>query len=157
MNSAHLGIALDGDGDRCILVDERGALVGGDAIAYLFWCAPAMVWLTFCGGVVLTALFSRYSHRMGRLYAADLLGAGAGSLACLGLMKLGSPPLAFVAGLVPVAAALLPYQRELPRRDPQRGCRPPRTLPTAPRSTRAAPSGPRRSPRMSRYRPLGCA
>lgn len=95
-------------------------LVGGDAIAYLFWCAPAMVWLTFCGGVVLTALFSRYSHRMGRLYAADLLGAGAGSLACLGLMKFGSPPLAFVAGLVPVVAALLPYQRTLSRGDGQR-------------------------------------
>jgi phosphoglucosamine mutase len=29
---AHLGIALDGDGDRCILVDERGARVDGDAI-----------------------------------------------------------------------------------------------------------------------------
>lgn len=29
---AHLGIALDGDGDRCILVDERGQLVHGDGI-----------------------------------------------------------------------------------------------------------------------------
>ncbi len=31
-HKAHLGIALDGDGDRCILVDERGALVNGDGI-----------------------------------------------------------------------------------------------------------------------------
>jgi phosphoglucosamine mutase len=29
---AQLGIALDGDGDRCILVDERGQLVHGDGI-----------------------------------------------------------------------------------------------------------------------------
>ena len=29
---AQLGIALDGDGDRCLLVDERGQLVDGDAI-----------------------------------------------------------------------------------------------------------------------------
>jgi phosphoglucosamine mutase len=35
LNSADLGIALDGDGDRCLLVDERGALVNGDAILTL--------------------------------------------------------------------------------------------------------------------------
>ena len=35
MNSADLGIALDGDGDRCILVDEHGSLVEGDAILTL--------------------------------------------------------------------------------------------------------------------------
>lgn len=95
-------------------------LVGSDAIAYLFWCAPAMVWLTFCGGVVLAALFSRHSQHMGRLYAADLLGAGVGSLACLGLMKFASPPLAFVAGLLPVGAALLAYHRALEPGDRQR-------------------------------------
>ncbi len=32
---AELGIALDGDGDRCLLVDEKGQLVGGDAILML--------------------------------------------------------------------------------------------------------------------------
>jgi phosphoglucosamine mutase len=32
---ARLGIALDGDGDRCLLVDERGALVDGDGILAL--------------------------------------------------------------------------------------------------------------------------
>lgn len=29
---AHVGVALDGDADRCLLVDERGALVDGDQI-----------------------------------------------------------------------------------------------------------------------------
>ncbi len=32
LNSADLGVALDGDGDRCLLVDGRGRLVDGDGI-----------------------------------------------------------------------------------------------------------------------------
>ncbi len=32
---ARMGVALDGDGDRCILVDERGGLVDGDGILAL--------------------------------------------------------------------------------------------------------------------------
>jgi spermidine synthase len=83
----------------------RTKLLGTDAIAYLAWCAPIMVWLNFCGGVVLTTLFSRYSERMGRLYAADLAGAAAGALACVALMKFLSPPAAFVAGVIPLAVA----------------------------------------------------
>jgi phosphoglucosamine mutase len=34
-HSAHLGIALDGDGDRCILADEHGEIVNGDGILAL--------------------------------------------------------------------------------------------------------------------------
>ncbi len=83
----------------------RTKLLGTDAIAYLLWCAPLMVWLNFCGGVVLTTLFSRFSERMGRLYAADLAGAATGALACVALMKFFSPPAAFVAGVVPLAIA----------------------------------------------------
>lgn len=32
---ASMGIALDGDGDRCVLVDEQGALVDGDQLLYV--------------------------------------------------------------------------------------------------------------------------
>jgi phosphoglucosamine mutase len=32
---AAMGIALDGDGDRCVLVDERGELVDGDQLLYV--------------------------------------------------------------------------------------------------------------------------
>lgn len=32
---AHVGIALDGDGDRLVMVDERGSLVDGDQLLYV--------------------------------------------------------------------------------------------------------------------------
>jgi len=32
---AHVGLALDGDGDRVVMVDERGALVDGDQLVYI--------------------------------------------------------------------------------------------------------------------------
>src|SRR5690606_2304041 len=32
---AHVGIALDGDGDRVVMVDERGNLVDGDQLLYV--------------------------------------------------------------------------------------------------------------------------
>ncbi len=38
---AHIGIAFDGDGDRCILVDEKGNIVDGDHILAI--CATAMI------------------------------------------------------------------------------------------------------------------
>ncbi len=33
--SCHAGLLVDGDGDRCRLIDERGAVVDGDALAWL--------------------------------------------------------------------------------------------------------------------------
>jgi phosphoglucosamine mutase len=32
---AHVGIALDGDGDRVVMVDERGEIVDGDGVLYI--------------------------------------------------------------------------------------------------------------------------
>jgi spermidine synthase len=96
----------------------RSKLLGADATVYLAWCAPVMVWANFCGGVVLTRLFSAYSQRMGLVYAFDLLGAGAGSLGAIGIMKYGSPPAAFVAAgaLAALAALVHPTPRIASRR-----------------------------------------
>ena len=38
-NGADIGIALDGDGDRVILVDHKGEIVDGDEILYIIACA----------------------------------------------------------------------------------------------------------------------
>jgi phosphoglucosamine mutase len=35
---AHVGFALDGDGDRVVMVDERGSLVDGDQLLYVLAC-----------------------------------------------------------------------------------------------------------------------
>lgn len=35
---AHVGLALDGDGDRVVMVDERGNLVDGDQLLYILSC-----------------------------------------------------------------------------------------------------------------------
>jgi phosphoglucosamine mutase len=40
-HDAHLGIALDGDGDRCVLCDEHGNVVDGDAVMAL--CGTRML------------------------------------------------------------------------------------------------------------------
>jgi phosphoglucosamine mutase len=35
---AHVGMALDGDGDRIVMVDERGNLIDGDQLLYILAC-----------------------------------------------------------------------------------------------------------------------
>jgi phosphoglucosamine mutase len=41
LHDAHLGIALDGDADRCVLCDENGNIIDGDAVMAL--CATRML------------------------------------------------------------------------------------------------------------------
>jgi len=60
---AQVGVALDGDGDRCVFVDERGALVHGDGI--LTVCARHAMQRCELPGerVVATVMSNRGLHR----------------------------------------------------------------------------------------------
>jgi phosphoglucosamine mutase len=59
-HGAQLGIALDGDADRCILVDERGAVVDGDHIM-----AIAALALAAAGGLRRDTLVSTVMSNLG--------------------------------------------------------------------------------------------
>jgi phosphoglucosamine mutase len=66
---ADVGIALDGDGDRCLLVDEKGNLVDGDALLAL--AARDMVERrTLRGGAVVATVMSN----LGLEHAVERLG-----------------------------------------------------------------------------------
>jgi phosphoglucosamine mutase len=53
--SADVGIALDGDGDRVIMVDSEGEIVDGDELLYVIALSMSMR-NRFCGGVVGTEM-----------------------------------------------------------------------------------------------------
>lgn len=62
----------------------------------------------FCGGLGISLLMTHGAARIGPLYAADLLGASAGSLAVVaGLQLLPAPLVAVAVAIVAVATALL--------------------------------------------------
>lgn len=60
---AHIGIALDGDGDRCMLVDERGEVVHGDGILTIVARAAAQQGLWRDKRVVATVMSNRGLHK----------------------------------------------------------------------------------------------
>ncbi len=60
---ASLGIALDGDADRCLLVDERGQLVDGDAIMTIIARDAADRGLWKDQRIVATVMSNRGLHR----------------------------------------------------------------------------------------------
>lgn len=73
-----LGVALDGDGDRCILVDERGALVHGDGIMTVLarW---RMANLPYADPrVVATVMSNRGLHRALREVGVGVVTVGVG-------------------------------------------------------------------------------
>ena len=47
-NGAHLGIALDGDGDRLVMVDAEGSIYDGDQLLYVI-CSPSPPARYACG------------------------------------------------------------------------------------------------------------
>lgn len=62
-HGAQLGIALDGDGDRCMLVDERGEVVHGDGILTIVARAAAQQGLWRDKRVVATVMSNRGLHK----------------------------------------------------------------------------------------------
>ena len=55
-HGAHLGLALDGDADRVVLCDEKGAMIDGDQVMALIGGSMAKSGLLKGGGVVATVM-----------------------------------------------------------------------------------------------------
>ncbi len=74
----HLGVALDGDGDRCILVDERGELVHGDGIMTIVarWRAANLPYKD--PRIVATVMSNRGLHRALREVDLGVITVGVG-------------------------------------------------------------------------------
>jgi len=58
-SGAQAGIALDGDADRCVLVDGAGRVVDGDALLLLLAREPGLVGTVMCNAALETALADR--------------------------------------------------------------------------------------------------
>lgn len=78
LHSADLGIALDGDGDRCMLVDENGALVNGDGILTLLARERAQRKRFVDPRIVATVMSNRGLHRALREVGVQVVTVGVG-------------------------------------------------------------------------------
>jgi phosphoglucosamine mutase len=78
LHSADLGIALDGDGDRCILVDEQGALVNGDGILTVLARERAARGGWSDARIVATVMSNRGLHRALREVGVGVVTVGVG-------------------------------------------------------------------------------
>ena len=58
-NGLDVGFAFDGDADRCLCVDEKGELVDGDAIMYVYGCYMKELGKLF-GNKVVTTVMSNF-------------------------------------------------------------------------------------------------
>jgi phosphoglucosamine mutase len=75
---ADLGIALDGDGDRCILVDESGGVVHGDGILTVIAGAAMAAGAWPDPRVVATVMSNKGLHRALRAVGVEVLTVGVG-------------------------------------------------------------------------------
>lgn len=76
--SAHIGIALDGDGDRCMLVDERGVLVNGDGILTILGRHAAQRGAWEDPRIVATVMSNKGLHRALRDVGVGVVTVGVG-------------------------------------------------------------------------------
>lgn len=83
---ADLGIALDGDGDRVIMVDAEGEVVDGDELLYIIACARKREGLC-CGAVVGTAMSNLGLEHALREQDISLLRASVGDRYVMELLK----------------------------------------------------------------------
>ena len=86
LERADLGIALDGDGDRLIMVDHRGEIVDGDEIIYVL----AKAWLaggTLVGGVAGTLMTNLALEHAFADMGIDFERAGVGDRYVMELLK----------------------------------------------------------------------
>jgi phosphoglucosamine mutase len=84
---AHLGIALDGDGDRCILADERGELVHGDGIMTVIGRHAAQSGRTADERIVATVMSNRGLNRALGEVGVGVLEVGVGDRAVVEGMR----------------------------------------------------------------------
>jgi phosphoglucosamine mutase len=78
LHNADLGIALDGDGDRCMLCDEKGALVNGDGILTITARHAAANSALHPKKIVATVMSNRGLHRAMREADIEVRTVGVG-------------------------------------------------------------------------------
>ena len=88
-NEAHIGIALDGDADRLIVVDEKGETVDGDQIMALIGCELAKRGELKGGGVVATVMSNLGLERHLAEQGLELVRTKVGDRYVLEAMKAG--------------------------------------------------------------------
>ncbi len=88
-SGAHIGIALDGDADRLIVVDEKGQVVDGDQLMALIGSSWNRDGLLRGGGVVATVMSNLGLERFLNSRNLDLIRANVGDRYVLEEMKKG--------------------------------------------------------------------
>jgi phosphoglucosamine mutase len=90
---ACMGIALDGDGDRCMLVDEKGAVIHGDGIMTILARSAATSNKWSDPRIVATVMSNKGLHRALRDVGVGVLTVGVGDRAVVAGLKAENLPL----------------------------------------------------------------